>query len=341
MRRASISGGASEQEADTRMASVMVTGGAGYIGSHTVKRLVERGYSVVTCDNLSRGRRDAVRWGEFVESDVRDEVRVTDAIRRHAVDAIVHFAGYMRVEESVSDPALYIENNLIGSVSLLKTAIFAGVRRFVFSSSAAVYGEPVEIPIREDHPRCPKNPYGFSKAGFEYILEKLARPTGVEYVSLRYFNAAGVDPSGQLGEHHVPETHLVPRVLSVAAGAVDSIRIFGTDYPTPDGTCVRDYVFVNDLADAHILALEHLAAGRGSDVFNLGSGAGHSVLEVIEAARRVTGRPIRVEHSPRRAGDPARLVASGNKAARVLGWSPAVTGIDEIIRTAWEYTRSH
>ncbi|MDI6711245.1 MAG: UDP-glucose 4-epimerase GalE [Bacillota bacterium] len=320
---------------------VLVTGGAGYIGSHVVKELLARGYRTVTLDDLRKGHRAAVAGGAFIEGDCGDAELVARVCREYGVEAAVHLAADSLVGESMADPARYCRNNLAGGIGLLDVLLACGVRRFIFSSTAAVYGEPEEVPITEEHPTRPVNVYGATKFVFEQILEWYDRAYGLRYVSLRYFNAAGADESGEIGEDHRPETHLVPIVLQAALGKRDKVTVFGDDYPTPDGTCVRDYIHVTDLAQAHVLALEALLAGRPSAVYNLGSERGHSVREVIETARRVTGREIPVETGPRRAGDPAVLVAGSARIRRELGWAPRCGDLETIVRTAWAWHARH
>lgn len=320
-----------------KAATVLVTGGAGYIGSHMVKALLASGLKVVTMDDLSGGYRDAVPGGSFVQGDIGDSQLVERVLREHQVSAVMNFASFIQVGESVTDPGKYYRNNLVNTVKLLDAMKSAGVGKFIFSSSAAVYGEPEEVPIPETHPKAPLNPYGRSKWMVEQILGDLDRAWGLKSVSLRYFNAAGADPGGTLGERHEPETHLIPLVLSAASGARPDIKVFGRDYDTPDGTCIRDYVHVTDLCQAHLLALQCLLDGGDSAAFNLGNGNGFSVQEVIAAAERVTGRRIPAVTAPRRAGDPARLVADASLARRRLGWHPLYDALDSIIAHAWAW----
>lgn len=319
---------------------ILVTGGAGYVGSHAVLALAEAGHDVTVLDDLSTGYREAVHGALLVQGDITDRQgleRVLDAFG--PFDAAMHFAARTQVGESMEDPGGYFRVNVAGTLTLLETLVRRGVRKLVFSSSAAVYGEPRQAPIPEDHPLAPQNPYGESKRMVEAMLAWFERAHGLRWVSLRYFNAAGADPLGRTGERHDPETHLIPSVLLAAAGRRDAVEIFGTDWPTPDGTCIRDFVHVSDLAEAHRLALEHLAAGGPSDVFNLGSGRGWSVREVVETCRRVTGRDFPVRIGPRRPGDPAMLVASNEKARRILGWKPRFLSLEEMVKTAWEWHR--
>jgi len=320
--------------------SVLVTGGAGYIGSATVEMLIERGEQVVVLDNLSRGHRQAVPPGvPFYEGDIANGSLVEKIVEEHAVESCVHFAAYAYVGESVSAPLRYFDNNAAQGVNFLDAMIRAGARRIVFSSTCATYGEPQTVPLTEDHPQQPANPYGWSKLFMERMLEACDRAHDLKFVSLRYFNAAGA--TAKYGEHHQPETHLIPNVLAAAAGLRAQVDVFGNDYATPDGTAVRDYIHIADLGSAHILALEYLRAGGASDAFNLGIGRGYSVLDVIETARRVTGRPIQARMTSRRPGDPSYLVAGSGKARQVLGWQPCYDTLESIIQSAWDWQRQH
>ncbi len=319
--------------------SVLVAGGAGYIGSHTAKRLAERGYHPVVLDNLSRGHRWAARWGTFVEADLADRDAVRQALLEHRIRAVMHFAAHAYVGESVRSPAAYYRNNVANTLTLLEAMLEVESDLFIFSSTCATYGEPEQVPIPEDHPQNPINPYGRTKLAVERMLADFGTAYGLRHVNLRYFNAAGADPDGLLGEAHDPETHLVPLVLEVALGQRPHIAIFGTDYPTPDGTCVRDYIHVTDLADAHVLALEHLLGGGASRSYNLGNGQGYSVREVIEGVGRLTGRPIPVLEARRRPGDPAVLVGSSDRIRTELGWAPRYAALDAILETAWRWHR--
>jgi UDP-glucose-4-epimerase GalE len=316
--------------------SILVTGGAGYIGSITVDLLVRAGEQVVVLDNLSRGHRDAVPAGvPFYRGDVGDSALVSSILREHAVESCVHFAAFAYVGESVSAPSAYFSNNAAQGIGLLDALRAGGVSRIVFSSTCSTYGEPRRVPITEDDPQWPSNPYGWSKLFFERTLDAYAKAYGLAFVALRYFNAAGACHG--LGERHEPETHLVPNVLAAALGTLPRVEVYGSDYPTPDGTAIRDYVHVEDLAAAHLLALRHLRHGGASEFVNLGNGHGYSVLEVIDAARRVTGRSVEYAFMPRRAGDPPHLLASSEKARQLLGWLPQHEEIEAIISSAWEW----
>ena len=317
--------------------TVLIAGGAGYIGSHTNKRLSQLGYQTVVLDNLTTGHREHCRWGELVLGDLEDLAQLQLVFRQHSISAVLHFAALAYVGESVAQPEAYYHNNVANTLSLLRVMRESGVDKIVFSSSCATYGDPLELPITEAHPQAPISPYGRSKLMVEQILADYAAAYGLSYVSLRYFNAAGADPDGEIGEWHEPETHLVPRVLEVAAGRQASVDIFGTDYQTRDGTAIRDYIHVSDLADAHALALSHLMAGGQNEMLNLGNGAGYSVAEVVTAAEQVTGRPIPVKRSPRRSGDPAALVGSSQKAYEVLGWRPQRASLTQIVESAWRW----
>ena len=315
----------------------LVTGGAGYVGSHMVKTLLDAGHEAVVLDDLSTGHRDAVDpRARFVQGDSAQTGEVRALLRDEKIDAVLHFAAKIRVEESVQDPRLYWQKNLVATLALLDAVVDAKLP-FVFSSTAAVYGTPDEVPIPEDHPKRPVSPYGDTKLAIEHALEAYGAAYGLPWAALRYFNAAGADAAAGLGERHEPETHLIPIVLDVAAGKRASVALYGTDWPTPDGTCVRDYVHVLDLAEAHLAAVEHLARGGASGAFNLGTGRGHSVREVVEAARRVSGRPIAVVEAPRRAGDPPSLVAKVDRAREVLGWRARRGDLDAVVGDAWAW----
>jgi UDP-glucose 4-epimerase len=320
---------------------ILVVGGAGYIGSHMCKVLAANGCLPVVLDNLDRGHREAVQWGPLVKGSMDDPEQLNEIFATWPIEAVMHFAAFTYVGESVQDPALYYRNNLASPLMLLDAMRRHGVNRFIFSSTCAIYGEPRQIPIPEDHPRQPINPYGWTKRMVEQVLADYGQAYGLQSVCLRYFNAAGADPDGEIGEDHDPETHLVPLVLETALGKREAIRIFGNDYPTPDGTCIRDYIHVNDLAAAHLLALEHLLDGGEGGAYNLGNGRGYSVTEVINTARRVTDREIPTESAPRRDGDPARLVGSSEKFISQFGWQPQFADLEAIIETAWRWHRSH
>ncbi|MGQ9532647.1 MAG: UDP-glucose 4-epimerase GalE [Desulfotomaculales bacterium] len=321
---------------------LMVTGGAGYIGSHTVRILRARGWDVVVYDDLSTGHSSAVPPDvPLIVGDVGDAPRVSAALREYDVQAVLHFAALSLVGESMENPRRYFERNVGGGLALLGAMLENGVRYFVLSSTAAVYGEPEVVPIPEDHPLRPTNPYGDAKAFLETVLRRYEAAYGLRWMALRYFNAAGAHPDGDLGEDHRPETHLIPVVLQAALGQREAVVIFGNDYPTPDGTAVRDYIHVQDLAEAHVLALEGLLAGMPCTSYNLGIGRGYSVKEVITAAREVTGREIPVRVGPRRPGDPAVLVASAARIRRELGWYPRYERLEDIIATAWTWHRQH
>lgn len=321
---------------------LLVLGGAGYIGSHTAVELLDRGHEVVIADNLITGYKQAVpKEAVFYQGDIRDYNFLNNLFKTEKIDAVIHFAAFSLVGESVTNPLKYYENNLYGTKVLLQAMIDNNVDKIVFSSTAATYGEPENIPILESDRTCPTNPYGETKLAMEKMMKWSANAYQLRYVSLRYFNACGAHKSGKLGEAHNPESHLIPLVLQVPNGKRESVSIYGTDYDTPDGTCIRDYIHVTDLAEAHILAVEYLMQGGESNVFNLGNGVGYSVREVIETARKVTGHPIPAVEIPRRAGDPARLVASGEKAKTVLGWEPKITSLEDIIRSAWVWHSTH
>lgn len=318
------------------MKNILVVGGAGYIGSHTVKMLAEKGYNPVVYDNLSKGHREAVAGYPFELGDLGDKARLAEVFKKHHIDAVMHFAAFIEVGESVKEPSDYYHNNVAKVLSLLDAMVENNIKYFVFSSTAATFGEPVKPKIDETHPQNPINPYGNTKLMVEKMLEDFDVAYGLKSVALRYFNASGADDSGDIGESHNPETHLIPIVLQAAVGKRPSIKVFGNDYPTPDGTCVRDYVHVNDLANAHILALEKMFKDRTSDRYNLGSGNGFSVAELIKAAKQITGIDFKVEYADRRPGDPAILVADSAKAQKVLGWKPAYD-LNKIIATAWNW----
>lgn len=321
---------------------VLVSGGAGYIGSHTTRQLIAEGHDVTVLDSLATGHAAAVdSRARFCRGDIRDEAFLGAVFGRGAFDAVIHFAASSLVLESVENPLKYYENNVGGTGALVKAMAQYGTGKIIFSSTAATYGQPKDIPITEEEDTSPENPYGETKLAIEKLFKWAEPAYGIRYVSLRYFNAAGADATGDIGEDHSPETHLIPLVLQVPLKKRETVSIFGTDYPTKDGTCVRDYIHVTDLAAAHILALRHLAGRGESGIFNLGSGTGFTVREVIEEARRITGHAIPVIEASRRAGDPATLVASSEKARSVLGWKPQHTTLDEIIRSAWKWHSTH
>ncbi|MFJ5623168.1 UDP-glucose 4-epimerase GalE [Peribacillus loiseleuriae] len=321
--------------------AILVTGGAGYIGSHTVLELLNQGEEVIVVDSLRTGHEQSVVGGQFYQGDLRDRSFLNHVFESHEIEAVIHFAASSLVGESVSHPLDYYENNLIASHTLVSTMLEHGVKKIVFSSTAATYGEPKQIPIKETDTTDPTSPYGETKLAMEKMFRWCDGAYGLKSISLRYFNAAGAHPDGKIGEDHQPESHLIPIILQVALGERESIGIFGADYPTEDGTCIRDYIHVMDLANAHWLALQHLRISEASEVFNLGNGKGFSVKEVIETARNVTGHPIPESVSPRRAGDPAVLIASSKKAQSVLGWKPKFNDLETIIETAWNWHQAN
>lgn len=321
--------------------AVLVTGGAGYIGSHTVAELIANNEEVVIVDNLYQGHRDAILGGKLYVGDIRDKDFLDTVFKENTIDAVIHFAANSLVGESMKDPAKYYHNNVYGTLCLLEKMNEYGVNKIVFSSTAATYGEPENIPILETDRTFPTNTYGETKLAMEKMMKWFDTAHGVKYVSLRYFNACGAHESGKIGEDHNPETHLIPLILQVPLGKRPHISVFGEDYPTPDGTCIRDYLHVSDLADAHLLAVKHLREGGESSVYNLGNGKGFSVKEVIDTARKVTGHPIPVSIEGRRAGDPASLVASSEKAKKELGWQPKRDSLEYIIETAWKWHQAH
>jgi len=321
--------------------TILVVGGAGYIGSHACKALADAGYRPVVYDNLVLGHRWAVQWGPLVEGDTCDPAQLDAAFRQFSPQAVLHFAAYSNVGESVDDPAKYYRNNVLGTLNMLEAMRDHQVKQLVFSSTCSTYGEPQTMPIPDDHPQNPINPYGASKAMAERMMADFEVAHGLRFISLRYFNAAGADVAAEIGEDHQPETHLIPLVLEVALGLRPHISIFGTDYDTPDGTCLRDYIHVSDLADAHILGLRALERGASSGAYNLGNGRGFSVREVIDMAAKVTGCDIPVVEAPRRAGDPPILVANAAKAKAELGWKPQFNDLEVMIRTAWHWMRQH
>lgn len=320
--------------------AILICGGAGYIGSHVNKYLNRNGYHTVVFDNLVYGHREAVRWGTFVQGDLSNWDEIEEVFRRFSIEAVIHLAAYAYVGESVLEPEKYYYNNVVCTLNLLRVMKKYGCKRIIFSSTCAVFGEPDTLRITEDMPQNPVNPYGFTKLVMEHTLRDYARAYGLQFVVLRYFNAAGADPEGEIGESHDPETHLIPLVLDAARGKRPNIKVFGTDYDTPDGSCIRDYVHVWDLASAHLLALKYLEEGGKSEFFNLGNEQGTSVLEVVETVRRITGREVPVIYEGRREGDPARLVGSSGKIRERLGWKPEFAEIGEIIRHAWKWNEN-
>ena len=316
---------------------VLVTGGGGYIGSHTCKMLAQAGFQPVVLDDLRRGHRWAVQWGSLLEGDCGDPVVLEQVFKSYPIEAVIHFAAYAYVAESMQAPDLYFRNNVVATLNLLDAMRTHGVQTIVFSSSCATYGLPITVPITEEHAQAPVNPYGESKLIVEKLLHWYGHSFGLSWSALRYFNAGGADPDCQLGEDHQPEPHLLPRVLAAAAGLLPFLEIFGTDYDTPDGTAIRDYVHVTDLADAHVLAMKYLLSGGASGAFNLGNEIGHSVREVIAAAETVAGTTIPVAMCPRRDGDPPRLVADASKARNVLKWRPQYSDLSTILETAWRW----
>ena len=320
--------------------NVLVVGGAGYIGSHMVRILANSGHRPVVLDNLCDGHRDAVQGHKLIEGELADAQLIDEILNNEQIDAVMHFAAFAKVGESVTDPGKYYVNNVVATIGLLEAMRRHDVHKFVFSSTCATYGEPENIPIRESEPQNPVNPYGFTKLVIERALEDYAQAYGFAYAALRYFNAAGASPDGDIGEDHDPETHLIPIVLQVALGQRDHVTIFGDDYETPDGTCIRDYIHVDDLGDAHLKALEKLEPGQGIRL-NLGTGNGYSVREVIDACRAVSGKPIPEVMGKRRAGDPPELVADSTAAKNMLGWVPRYQKVEEVVQTAWNWHQAH
>ena len=320
---------------------LLVTGGAGYIGSHTARALLKAGHTPVILDNLSRGHVESIPKGvTFLEMDIADS-RLVEVLKAEKIEGIMHFAAHSQVGESMVNPAIYYENNVVGSFKLIESARQAGIKYFVFSSTAAVYGEPEIVPITEDSKLQPTNVYGRTKLVIENMLRDYSSVYDMNYVALRYFNAAGADPSGEIGEDHTPETHLIPIILETALGKREAISVFGTDYPTADGTCVRDYIHVNDLASAHVLAMEYLQKGGSSNVFNLGSGNGFSVKDIVDTSKEVTKVDFKVNIGERRAGDPGTLIASSEKIHSLLGWTPIYSDVKNVIRDAWNWHQGH
>ncbi len=319
------------------MGKILICGGAGYIGSHVNKILNQEGYNTIVFDNLACGHKEAVKWGELIVGDLSNQESINTVFDKHDIDAVFHFAAYAYVGESVNNPEKYYYNNVSNTLNLLHAMKEHGCDKIVFSSTCATYGEPERVPITENMPQNPINPYGATKLMVERILKDYNLAYDLQFVVLRYFNAAGADPDGEIGESHDPETHIIPLVLDAASGLRPDVKVFGTDYDTPDGSCVRDYIHVSDLASAHILALHHLEAGKASDYFNLGNEKGTSVLEVIDSVKRVTERNFTVIHTDRRSGDPAKLVGASSKAKSILGWKPRYEEIDTIVAHAWKW----
>lgn len=318
---------------------ILLTGGAGYIGSHVNKRLTEKGYKTLVFDNLSKGHSDFLKWGTFILGDLACPEQIKLCFQHHAIESVMHFGGSINVGDSVFDPSSYYENNLVNTINLLNAMLKYNIKKFIFSSSCAIYGIPDEVPITEDHPQRPVSPYAKSKAMIEQILQDYDHAYGVKHINLRYFNAAGANPCGEIGERHNPETHLIPLAIQAALGKKDHLEIFGTDYPTHDGTCIRDYIHVDDLADAHIKALSHLSDSNSSDSFNLGNNKGYSVKDIISSVQEITGSTIKTIESPRREGDVPVLLGSNSKASSILNWIPRYSDIDNIVDTAWEWHR--
>ena len=316
---------------------ILIVGGAGYIGSHVNKELNKRGYETIIYDNLIYGHKEAVKWGKFEYGDLNDTNRLEQLFNTYDIEAVFHFAAFAYVGESVTNPSKYYHNNVSATLNLLDVMVRHNVKYFVFSSTCATYGQPESMPIVEDMPQKPINPYGASKLMVERILEDYENAYGLHSVCLRYFNAAGCDPDGEIGEKHDPETHIIPLILDAAAGKRECIKVFGTDYDTEDGSCIRDYIHVLDLADAHIRALDYMKKENVSDRFNLGTSNGTSVIEMVEAAKEITGIDFKVVYDDRRPGDPARLIGSNKKAKELLGWEPKYSDIDTILKTAWKW----
>jgi len=323
------------------MKNILIVGGAGYIGSYMCKYLAKNGYHPIVLDNLVYGHRQAVKWGPFIAGQMADTKLLDQIFKEHPIAAVMHFAAFCYVGESVEDPGKYYQNNVAATITLLEEMLKKNIKNFIFSSSCAVYGEPVEIPITEQHPYNPINPYGRSKLMVEQILQDFRAAYGLEYVALRYFNAAGADPEGEIGEEHNPETHLIPLVLKTALGQRETINIFGDDYATKDGTCIRDYIHIDDLAQAHLLALDRLLNGLPGGQYNLGNGDGYSVKEVIEVARNITSKQIPAKIVERRPGDPAVLIGSSEKAFKELGWKPQFADLNAIVETAWQWHKTN
>lgn len=321
--------------------AILVTGGLGYVGSHAVKQLVDRGEQVICLDNLVFGHKEAACGSEVIVGDIGDQALLRDVFSTRRIDSVMHFAAFASVPESVADPQKYYINNISKSLAMLQVMLEFDIKLMVFSSSAATFGEPETVPISEDHPKNPTNPYGRSKLMLEQILREYEHAYGLRSISLRYFNASGADPSGLIGEDHSPEHHLIPLVLQVPLGRRDHVKVFGADWPTPDGTCIRDYIHVSDLAQAHLLSLDALRAGKQTTEYNLGNGNGYSVMDVIKVAEKVTGKQIRAVIAERRPGDPAVLVASSAKISAELGWKPNYPDLETIVRHAWNWHSAH
>jgi len=316
---------------------ILITGGAGYVGCHVNKKLSNLQYDTLILDNLVYGHKSFVKWGKFIHGNFGDYHVLADIFSQYKIEAVMHLSAFAYVGESVTDPAKYYVNNLENTIHLLNMMIRFNIRNFIFSSTCSIYGIPNSSPIREDHNQCPINPYGKSKFMIEQILIDYQHAYGLKFISLRYFNAAGADPDGEIGENHCPETHLIPSVINTALGLNEFVNIFGSDYPTPDGSCIRDYIHVNDIADAHVKALQYLESEGKSDVFNLGNEKGISVFEIIECVKKISNRPIQIKMSERRAGDPPMLIASLQKVKKVLNWSPVFTDIQDIVSSAWNW----
>ena len=321
--------------------NILIVGGAGYIGSHMCKYLSQNGYTPIVLDNLVCGHQESVKWGPFIEGSMDDKALINHIFKEYEITAVMHFAAFCYVDESVENPGKYYRNNVAATLSLLEAMIENDILNFIFSSTCATYGEPVEIPIKENHPQSPINPYGRSKLMVEQVMDDFGNAYGLKSASLRYFNAAGADPDGELGEDHSPETHLIPLVLQTALNQRKAIEIFGDDYPTSDGTCIRDYIHINDLAQTHLLALERLLNGLPGGQYNLGNSDGYSVKQVIDVARQVTKKQIPPKIVKRRPGDPAVLIGSSEKSIKELGWKPQFTDLSTIIETAWKWHKNH
>lgn len=316
---------------------ILIVGGAGYIGSHVNKLLDESGYETIILDNLSYGHEESVKWGTLCKCDLKNIADIDEIFNKYDIEAVMHFSSFIEVGESVENPEKYYQNNVVNTMNLLNVMLKHNVKKFIFSSTCATYGVPNKIPLTEDHPQNPINPYGWTKLMVERILKDYDTAYGLKSIILRYFNASGADKSGIIGENHNPESHLIPLILDAAIGKREDIKIFGTDYDTPDGTCIRDYIHVTDLADAHIKALEYLKENNQSNEFNLGNGKGFSVREVIDSVKKVTQKNFKVTETPRREGDPAVLIGSAKKAKKMLGWNPEYVEIDDIVETAWTW----